>query len=662
MFAKLSLRNVKRSYKDYAVYFLTIIVAVSLFYVFNALSQKDVLGQMMHLKNSEIAKAINMVMTFLSVFISLILGFLLIYANNYLIRRRKKEMGIYLTLGMSRRKVSGLLFLETCVIGLVSLVIGLVVGVFLSQGFAALIQRLALGNLQVSIHFIFSAASGIKTILYFAAMFLCVMIFNTVVIGRYRVIELIHGERKNQLIRHWPSFVYLIVLACGGGLIGRGYWMINHYGLHTVSKETGYAILFGMIGTFLFFFALAGFALKFMSMNKNLYFRHLNMFVMRQISSKMNTAWISISLVTLMLFFSITGLAIGVNLSKSLNEATDQYAAFDVSIRGNGALDQLKQQLKQKQINTDDYSHHLNAFTLYDSPFRLSDFLPYVHQSQKRSLLQLYNTKAPIPAMKLSAYNQLMHLQGKQPIHLTAHQWKLFTTDPAVMKQVNPPSSLKTVTFWNKGKVRQVTIENSVGTDYALGVVVPDDEVRGMKPFYSIINFNFEGNKTEQLANLRKKAKALEDPTAETRVLTRAFIADAILGNNLLVNFSILYIGLIFLIAGCAILALQQLAESADNVHRYGILQQLGASRKMVHRALFAQIAIYFFIPLSVAMIHAFVGLKAMDAQNQVIGSSESIWKTAYVVIPILLVIYLAYFIVTYFNSKSIVNKNARNV
>ncbi|MCO7126480.1 ABC transporter permease [Sporolactobacillus shoreicorticis] len=660
MFAKLSLRNVKRSYKDYAVYFLTIIVAVSLFYVFNALSQKDALGRVMHLKNADIAKAINMVMTFLSIFISLILGFLLIYANNYLIRRRKKEMGIYLTLGMSRRKVSGLLFLETCVIGLVSLIIGLIVGVFLSQGFAALIQRLALGNLQVSIRFIFSTAAGIKTILYFAAMFLCVMIFNTVVIGRYRVIELIRGERKNQRIRHWPSYCYLIVLACSVTLIGRGYWLINYYGLHTVSKEMGYAILFGMIGTFLFFLSLAGFALKFMSISKNVYFRHLNMFVMRQISSKMNTAWISISLVTLLLFFSITGLAIGVNLSKSLNAATDQVAAFDVSIRGKGTLDGLKQQLEQKRINPDDYSRHLNAFMLYGSPLKLSDFLPYTNQSQRKSMDQLYDTHAPIPAMKLSDYNQLMRVQGKRPIHLTAHQWKLITPDLGVVKQLNPPSSLKKITFWNKGRVQQTTIENSVSTSYALGVVVPDHEVLGMKPFYSIINFNFEGNKTKQLADLQKKTKALEEPTAETRVLTRAFIADTILGNNLMVNFAILYLGLIFLIAGCAILALQQLAESADNVHRYSVLKQLGASRKIIHQALFTQIAIYFFIPLSVAMIHAFVGLKAMDAQNEAISSSESIWKTAYVVIPILLVIYLAYFIVTYFNSKSIVNKNAR--
>jgi putative ABC transport system permease protein len=363
-----------------------------------------------------------------------------------------------------------------------------------------------------------------------------------------------------------------------------------------------------------------------------------------------------------MLFFSITGLAIGVNLSKSMNGATDEYAAFDVSMKGKGTVANLRQQLEQKQVNPDDYSHHLNAFTLYNSTLRLSDFLPYIHQDQIRSMRQLYHMQASIPAMKLSAYNQLMHQQGKRSLHLAAHQWKLITPDPGVVNQISPPSSLKGVTFWNKGKIRQVTIENSVGTDYALGFVVPDDEVRGMKPFYSVINFNFEGNKTEQLAHLRKKAEALEDPTAETRILTRAFIADALLGNNLLVNFSILYLGLIFLIAGCAILALQQLAESADNVHRYGVLKQLGASRRMIHGALFTQIAIYFFIPLSVAMVHAFVGLKAMDAQNQLIGSSESIWKTAYVVIPVLLVIYLAYFMVTYLNSKSIVNKNTQNV
>ncbi|MCI1882207.1 MAG: FtsX-like permease family protein, partial [Sporolactobacillus sp.] len=153
MYVKLSLRNVRRSYKDYAVYFLTIIVAVSLFYTFNALSQTDVLGKMMNSKQSDFTTAINLVMSVLSVFVSLILGFLLIYANNFLIRRRKKEMGIYLTLGMSKQTLSAVLFLETCSIGLISLVIGLPIGVLLSQGFAVLIQQLALGNTGTAIHF-----------------------------------------------------------------------------------------------------------------------------------------------------------------------------------------------------------------------------------------------------------------------------------------------------------------------------------------------------------------------------------------------------------------------------------------------------------------------------------------------------------------------------
>jgi putative ABC transport system permease protein len=664
MYVKLSLRNVRRSYKDYAVYFLTIIVAVSLFYTFNALSQTDVLGKMMNSKQSDFTTAINLVMSVLSVFVSLILGFLLIYANNFLIRRRKKEMGIYLTLGMSKQTLSAVLFLETCSIGLISLVIGLPIGVLLSQGFAVLIQQLALGNTGTAIHFFFSPAACLKTIFYFASMFLCVMIFNIVVIRRYQVIQLIRGGRHNQTIRRWPAAVYLIVFAAGIAMIGRGYWLVGHYGLQAVSKQLWLAIILGSVGTFCFFFALAGFALKLFQLNKKLYFHHLNMFVLRQISSKMNTAWVSTSFVTLMLFFAFSGLIIGVNISQGLNRSIGKFAVYDASIHGRGTVSDLEQTLRTKGIDLGNDSQRSQAATFYRSPLVLGDLLPYVDRSKRQAVSQLYPKQTPIPAITQSAYNRLMKLQGKQTIHLSRQGWLLITPDSGFADHIARVSAINVngqkVIFADHGKTHTAMIENAVSYRSILTIVVPDRTVRAMQPLSSLINIDFKGNKSGQIAALRQKAKALEDPAAETTIMTSAYIADLVVGNNLMVNFSILYLALIFLIAGCAILALQQLAESSDNVLRYGVLKQLGAGRRMIHHALLAQIALSFFIPLCVALIHSSAALKVMDTQNRNLSSAASIWQTASIVVPLLLLIYLAYFSVTYYHSRAMIDQQAR--
>ena len=131
MLCKLSLKNIKKSFKDYAIYFFTLILGVSIFYVFNAIDSQTVLLDVTS-NTLEIIKLMTNMLSGVSVFVSFILGFLIIYASRFLIKRRNKEFGIYLTLGMSKRKISTILFIETLFIGIISLFVGLGLGVFLS--------------------------------------------------------------------------------------------------------------------------------------------------------------------------------------------------------------------------------------------------------------------------------------------------------------------------------------------------------------------------------------------------------------------------------------------------------------------------------------------------------------------------------------------------
>ena len=131
MFSKLALKNVTRSLRDYSVYFLTLTFGVCIFYVFNSMDAQYVMEALKGGNN--IARTIIQLIDVISVFVSVVLAFLILYANSFMVRRRKKELGTYLLLGMGTGAISGLLFLETLLIGLLSLGVGLALGVFLSQ-------------------------------------------------------------------------------------------------------------------------------------------------------------------------------------------------------------------------------------------------------------------------------------------------------------------------------------------------------------------------------------------------------------------------------------------------------------------------------------------------------------------------------------------------
>ena len=141
MLFKLSLRNLKKSFQDYTIYFLTLVLGVAIFYVFNALDSQGVM-QAVSASTREIIELMLTMLAGVSVFVSVILGFLIVYANNFLIRKRKKEFGVYMTLGMGRGSISRILLGETVIIGLISLAVGLVIGVFASQLMSILVARM----------------------------------------------------------------------------------------------------------------------------------------------------------------------------------------------------------------------------------------------------------------------------------------------------------------------------------------------------------------------------------------------------------------------------------------------------------------------------------------------------------------------------------------
>ena len=302
MLFKLSIKNIKKSFKDYAIYFLTLVLGVAIFYVFNALDSQEAMLQL-NGTEKDIIRLMNEFLSGVSILVAIILGFLVIYASRFLIKRRKKEFGIYLTLGMGKRQVSKILLMETVIIGLISLAVGLILGIIASQFMSIVVAKLFEADMS-RFEFVFSKGAMFKTIIYYAIIYVIVMIFNVFSVTKYKLIDLLTASKKGEKIKIRNLTISVLLFMIAVGILGYAYYLATQR-LDSLDLF-GLSILLGIIGTFLLFFGISGFILKLVQSNKKIYLKGLNIFTLRQINSKVNTAVFSMSIICLLLFFTIT--------------------------------------------------------------------------------------------------------------------------------------------------------------------------------------------------------------------------------------------------------------------------------------------------------------------------------------------------------------------
>lgn len=676
MFSKLALKNVTKSMKDYAVYFLTLMFGICLFYMFNSIDAQTAMLKISQ-SQKDILKTLTMIIGYVSIFISVILGFLVVYANGFLMKRRKKELGVYMTLGMPKSKISFIIILETFLIGLFSLVAGLVAGIFLSQGMSVVTAKLFEANLTKFI-FTFSSGAFWKTLVYFGVMFFVVMLFNTVSVSRLKLIALLSAGKKNEKLRIRRLWISVVLFLLSAGCLGTAYYLILKNGIFRISPQFTASIILGIVGTLLFFLSLSGFLLRVVKSNKKLYFKGLNMFVLRQFNSKINTTFVSVSVICIMLLVTIGSLSTGLSISNVLSKDLRTACPYDATLAGISDVQQetdtegtasttnsdadLLSVLKEEGFDLSRFSDSYaqvktyrdkNAFyghflTKDNWPDALGD---YSEEDAKHFMMEL---------ISLSDYNKLMKLQGKTALSLSSNQYAVNCTyENLISVYQNLVQSGKTITLGEKKfeplKNVQSVSYNDNGTALDIGtLILPDSFFQAKKPRAFYLNINYKtGTDSEKAENALKQ---ICNSSSNMNLTTKKYIYETTGGTKLVVTYLTLYIGLVFLIAAAAVLALQQLSESSDNAERYGLLRKLGTEEKMVNHALFTQVALYFLLPLSLAIVHAMVGIHAVNDMIVALGKIDAlsnIISTA----AIFVVVYGAYFLATYLGSKSMIRQ-----
>ena len=681
MLFKLSIKNIARSIKDYAIYFFTLILGVAIFYIFNAIESQTV---MMNVSSStyEIIDLMNSMLSGVSVFVAFVLGFLIIYANRFLMKRRNKEFGIYLTLGMGKRKISLILFFETLIVGFISLVVGLVLGTLLSQLMSLFVSNMFEANMT-EFEFVFSSSACIKTLIYFSVMYILVMIFNTYNVSLSKLIDLLNANKKSEKIKlknPWLCVIVFILSACA---LGYAYYCVT---AGVTDMQTADKILIpialGAVSTFFIFWSLSGLLLKiFMSM-KNVYYKDLNSFTLRQFSSKINTTVFSMTIICLMLFFTICVLSSAISIRNSMTSNLTTMVPADIQLDktldlkadsgySQGIIDDsrisIRQTLERLGFDVDRYFKDVIEFDLYASnEFLVRNTLGSSYDEIAQQFPYLDYDMAET-FIKESDYNKLAQLYGLEEVHLNDNEYVVVADFDSWINIRNEglkndvPLVIDGVTLTPKydecvnGFIYMTSSHINTGI-----FVVPDEVLNNMPRESGILIANYNADTEEEKEEIEDMILATENspyaPNTDIEASTKISLYEGSIGLGAMITFIGLYLGIIFLIASAAILALKELSESTDNKERFNMLRKIGTDEKMLNKALFRQICIFFLFPLILAIIHSIFGIKFCLYLLETFGQGELI-KSIIVTAGIIIFIYGGYFLITYLCSKNIIKE-----
>ncbi|MDE7137248.1 MAG: FtsX-like permease family protein, partial [Ruminococcus sp.] len=317
MLFKLSFSNIRKSFRDYAIYFFTLIIGVAVFYVFNAIGEQTAFLKVSQSTNDIIELLKNM-LNGISVFVSVILGLLIVYASRFLMKRRNKEFALYLILGMGKGRISAILLIETIIIGLGSLGVGLLIGIGLSQLMSTLVANLFEADMT-EYTFMVSSEAIIKTAIYFGIMYLVVMIFNSFMISKCKLINLLQSGKKSEKLKLKNPVLCVIIFIVSVCALGYAYYVAGWKTNDMSTKKLVKIIAIGAVSTFLIFWSVSGMMLRVVMSMKKKYYKGLNSFTFRQISSKVNTTVASMSVICLMLFVTICTLSSAFSIRNSMN-------------------------------------------------------------------------------------------------------------------------------------------------------------------------------------------------------------------------------------------------------------------------------------------------------------------------------------------------------
>lgn len=674
MLFKLSARNIIKSIQNYLIYFITLVIGVAVFYVFNALGTQTIMLNVSADTHSVI-KMMNSMMSVVSVFVSFILGFLIVYASAFLMKRRKKEFGIYMLLGMGKAKVSAILVVETVLIGIISLVLGIFVGIALSQGMSMVVANMFEADMT-RFQFMISAEAVLKTLCYFFVIYIIVICLNIFVVGKAKLINLINASKHKEMNHAKNPIICVAVFACACAILASAYYEVT-VGVYDIDefKDFGVQIAKGIIGTFMVFWSLSGMIIFFARKCKRLYYKDINSFSIREFDSRINTTVFSGGIICILLFFTICILSGSIAIKKSAESSIDECAVKDVQIYFDTDDElQFEDYLTEKGVDLSDLTASSELRIYYSRDVKRGDIVGEAFDdADVDEWYKNFLKNTQMGVVKLSEYNKFAESFGGEQYELADDEY-IFLCDYDDVKSLydmglalGSKIQIGGKEYSPKYKYSQNKFIFISDTHSNTGIVVVPDSVYFLGPlsYREVYSADFDvTNKTERERLNKyfdeKNMRYIVDGDAENdesvRCVTRQYLYDTSIGMSVMIIFVGIYLGIIFLISGAAILALKELSEAADNREKYKILRRLGVEEKQINRSLLLQCGMFFGLPLLLAVIHSIFGMQTAMVILKYFGNSGLLYSILFAAV-VIIIVYGLYFLLTYVCSKKIISE-----
>lgn len=661
---KLIFKNVHKNLRDYLIYFLTLMLSVSLFYAFNSISDQPAFSEM-GMTRALLYDQLGILLSALSVLIAIVLAFLIIYANQFLLKRRKKELGIYVMLGMKKGRISRIFAGETFCVGVIALVVGLILGFILSQGISMIALKLFAIELD-KYQLVFSMGAFRQTVICFALIFFLVMLFNVWSVSSVQLIDLLTASRKNERLksenRVLPVLMFLLSILC----IGIAGVLFYKNGILPSRENMSFQIagLALVVGTILLFYSFAAVFIQLMRSNKGFYLKGLHTFLVRQIGSKIRTNYFVMTVVCGLLTITICAVSIGASTALAMNKLSQVSTPYDLTVFSDVSIDgdsDITDYLAACDVQMPDYAKNMEQISVYDADMTYADL--FAGQDLNLWPIDEAVPQSRVSVISISDFNRALAMQGKGPVALNEGEHLLNCnyegTYKYVMDALRTHSELSVagvVLQRASDEVLQETyVMTSVGNNDRGTLIVPDSVVTALTKDVNalLVQYKEETNPDEVL---QKMIPIGLDETHGYRYSEKNMLYDMFYGINALVTFICCYVGLIFLLICAALLALKQLTETTDNIFRYGLLQKLGAKQQQINRTLLVQTGVFFAVPLIVAGLYSILLIgKGMEIVEEFMNIH--IATNVGLTIILFLIVYGSYFIATYLSCKRMVTE-----
>ena len=672
MYPKLILRNVFRNLQTYTIYFLSLALIYSLLYAFNALPSHPVMQSLSGAKEM-LTTVMSQYMGLLSYLILGAIAFLIVYSTNFVLGRRKKELGLYATLGMKKNQIIGTLFFETMLVNIFALLLGFTFGLVLLVFLAHIASEFFMANYFGNLLFLDFKSISLLGYSYLVTS-LIVGVMEVLTFRKKQIISLIqeNGVKKSRLIKENSVLQLLIFIISSIVIISASLYFSDYHHL-SILKNWG-VLLVSVLVVFviLFYNTLSHFLLRVVKRVSAVYYNKLNSFKIRQFSKQADSNSVTLAVLSMTLTLALSLLVFGGSSYTTMNHELNRYAPYDLQVNlyrgsefhyGNESVkDRLKADGFDFDVVKDEY-----VYSTYTSDLTYKDIID-------TSQLWEYDKGLPdskVRILGISAYNHLRQLQGQKAVTLADDGYLVNANYKGTIKQIHEFLTQKkdlviggySLKLSSSKPLDTVYFLSSVGLNDSGTLVVPDKVVQGLNEDFTTYVVNYKEN-----VDKRKIETFLKDwvenhyftvdgvEVSDFTYQTKVRLSEIYIGFMGVIVLVLIFISVVFVIISLSILSLQISTSTLDSINDYRILYLLGNKKKQNKAILIQQIMSYFFVPLLLAVP------LAVSLSKSLLGYFENFANTTITIdvtyLGVAALLFLIYLVITYKVSWHILDQN----